>query len=81
MIIFLQAVFADMGSSSRALDIISKFAAVSSRIVIKEALHRCTLVAFSKYSVELEGIQAAYEKNKVEYCLFKRALCLLVLNM
>ena len=65
MSIFLQAVFADMGSSSRALDIISKFAAVSSRVALKEALHRCMLVAFNKYSIELEGIQAAYEKNKV----------------
>ena len=66
--------FAEIRTSKRALDIISRFEAVSSRPALKEALHKCMLTAFSRYSLELEEVQATYEKHKVIdnsliYCL------------
>ena len=61
----LQAVFTEIGTSKRALDIISRFECVSQRAALREALHRCMLTAFSRYSLELEEIQATYEKHKV----------------
>ena len=59
-----------MGSSSRALDVISRFSPVSSRGALQESIHRCMMVAFGKYSIELDDIQAAYERNKVFKALF-----------
>ena len=43
----------------------SRFESVSSRVALKEALHKCMLTAFSRYSLELEEIQSTYEKHKV----------------
>ena len=51
-------------SSSKGLDIISRFGAVSSRPLIKEALGKCMHTTFDKYALELEELQAIYEKNK-----------------
>ena len=48
----------------------SRFLPVSSRIALQESIHRCMMVAFSKYSIELDDIQAAYEGNKVLRALF-----------
>ena len=42
-----------------------RFAAVSSRVELRETLRRCTMVAFGRYSQELEEIQHNYEQNKV----------------
>ena len=57
--------FAEIHSSKRALDIITRFEAVSPRAALREALHKCMLTAFSRYSLELDEIQNTYEKHKV----------------
>ena len=62
----LQAIFVEIHSSKRALDIIARFEAVSPRAALREALHKCMLTAFSRYSLELEEIQNTYEKHKVQ---------------
>ena len=62
----LQAVFAEIRSSKRALDIIARFESVSCRAALREALHKCMLTAFSRYSLELDEIQNTYEKYKVQ---------------
>ena len=49
-----------------ALDMIARFDSVSSRSALREALHKCMLTAFSRYSLELEEIQNTYEKYKVQ---------------
>ena len=64
----LQAVFAEIHSSKRALDIIARFESVSPRAALREALHKCMLTAFSRYSLELDEIQNTYEKHKVHLC-------------
>ena len=61
--------FAEISTSKRALDIMSRFESVSSRVALKEALHKCMLTAFSRYSLELEEIQSTYEKHKVYICV------------
>jgi hypothetical protein len=61
----LQAVFAEIHSSKRALDIIARFESVCPRAALREALHKCMLTAFSRYSLELDEIQNTYEKHKV----------------
>ena len=60
-----QAVFAEITTSARALDIVSRFSAVSCRVSLKEAFRKCMLTALSRYSLELEEIQAIYKRDKV----------------
>lgn len=65
LFLYIQAVFVDVGSSCRALDVVSRFSPVSRRVALREAVHRCMSLAFSRYFTELEEIQAHYERNKV----------------
>ena len=61
----MQALFSKAMPSSQALDYISRFAPISSREAVREALERCMLTAFSRYARELEEMQDSYERNKV----------------
>ena len=54
-----------ISSSSYCLSLSARFAAVSSRVELRETLRRCMMAAFGKYSQELEEIQRNYEQNKV----------------
>ena len=43
----------------------TRFASVSDRTAVQEAVQTSRVAAFRKYSTELKAIHASYEKNKV----------------
>ncbi|KAL5457324.1 hypothetical protein EMCRGX_G034572 [Ephydatia muelleri] len=61
---YLKIVFSTTMPSSRALEIIARFSAVSSQPALQQILQNCLRVAFNKYASELEEIEAVFVAQK-----------------